>query len=252
MSSTTLQVEGSTRIVTGGGSGIGRALAKEFAAAGAQVVVGDIAAAAANETADRICARGHVAVAGHADASSTTGIRTLIDLAHTEFGAVDIYVANAGVLGPSRSGHRRRRLGSDLGSDHCRELERPCPCGGTACARLDMQRPRLLRQRRLCCWVVDTYRWRRIRRNQACRRRLRRVAGHHVRRPRDWRQLRVSDGCGHPVAELDSPIIRRHRTTRRPFHHERRGSYPAGASREYDRRCLPQRRIPGVTASRSA
>lgn len=100
MTSTTLQVEGSTCIVTGGGSGIGRALAKEFAGAGARVVVGDISAKAAGETADRICARGHVAVAGHADASSTTGIRTLIDLAHTEFGAVDIYVANAGILGP--------------------------------------------------------------------------------------------------------------------------------------------------------
>jgi NAD(P)-dependent dehydrogenase (short-subunit alcohol dehydrogenase family) len=95
-----MQVEGSTCIVTGGGSGIGRALAEEFAAAGARVVVGDIAAKAAGETADRIRARGHVAVAGIADASSTTGIRTLINLADVEFGAVDIYVANAGVIGP--------------------------------------------------------------------------------------------------------------------------------------------------------
>ena len=100
MSSTTMQLEGSTCIVTGGGSGIGRALVKHFAAAGARVVVGDIDATAARETADRISARGYLAVAGHADASSTTGIRTLIDLANTRFGAVDIYVANAGVIGP--------------------------------------------------------------------------------------------------------------------------------------------------------
>ena len=39
-------------------------------------------------------------MAGHANASSTTGIRALIDLAHTDLGAVDIYVANAGVIGP--------------------------------------------------------------------------------------------------------------------------------------------------------
>ena len=62
--------------------------------------MGDIDAMAARQVADRICAHGRVAVAGHADASSTTGIRALIDLAHSRFGPVDIYVANAGIHGP--------------------------------------------------------------------------------------------------------------------------------------------------------
>ena len=100
MSSVPMRVEGSVVIVTGGGSGIGRALAEAFAAAGARVVVGDVIAASANDTAEQICARGQSAVAAKADASSTAGIRALINLAHNEFGPVDIYVANAGVAGP--------------------------------------------------------------------------------------------------------------------------------------------------------
>lgn len=95
-----MTVEGSVCVVTGGGSGIGKALANEFASAGARVVIGDITARSADDTADEICARGHAAVAAQVDASSTAGIRELIDLAHNQFGAVDVYVANAGVIGP--------------------------------------------------------------------------------------------------------------------------------------------------------
>ena len=88
-----MQIEGRVAVVTGAGSGIGRALAESLAAVGARVVVGDIDAISALATAQRIGARGHDAVAHHADASALSDILPLIDLAATEFGQVDIYVA---------------------------------------------------------------------------------------------------------------------------------------------------------------
>jgi NAD(P)-dependent dehydrogenase (short-subunit alcohol dehydrogenase family) len=94
-----MQIEGRVAVVTGAGSGIGRALAESLAAVGARVVVGDIDAISALATAQRI-ARGHDAVAHHADASAVSDIRALIDVSATEFGPVDIYVANAGISGP--------------------------------------------------------------------------------------------------------------------------------------------------------
>jgi NAD(P)-dependent dehydrogenase (short-subunit alcohol dehydrogenase family) len=95
-----MNLDGSVTIVTGGGSGIGRALTEAFAAAGAHVIVGDIDAATAHQTAELICKRGQTAVAREADASVVADIHALIDLAEKDFGPVDIYVANAGVAGP--------------------------------------------------------------------------------------------------------------------------------------------------------
>jgi NAD(P)-dependent dehydrogenase (short-subunit alcohol dehydrogenase family) len=95
------RVAGKVAIVTGAGSGIGAALAAALAAAGAAVLAGDIDAAAAAATAARIRADGHPAVAAGADAASAGDIGALISLAAGEFGPVDIYVANAGITGPS-------------------------------------------------------------------------------------------------------------------------------------------------------
>ena len=94
-----MHIEGSVAVVTGAGSGIGREIARALAAAGASVVVGDLGAAGAQETATRILAAGGAAVGVEADAASTDGIATLIDTARTEFGPVDVFVANAGIMG---------------------------------------------------------------------------------------------------------------------------------------------------------
>lgn len=96
-----MQIEGKVVVITGAGSGIGRALAQQFADAGASVVAGDIDAVGASATAAGIGGR---AVGVGADAASVAGIATLLDAARNAFGPVDIYVANAGVIGASGLG----------------------------------------------------------------------------------------------------------------------------------------------------
>jgi NAD(P)-dependent dehydrogenase (short-subunit alcohol dehydrogenase family) len=95
-----MDVQDKTVVVTGGGAGIGRAMAQAFAAAGARVVVGDIDAAAAEQTAAHIRGDGGQAVGTAADAGSDDGIAALIASGADAFGPVDVYVANAGVIGP--------------------------------------------------------------------------------------------------------------------------------------------------------
>ncbi|MGH3396277.1 MAG: SDR family NAD(P)-dependent oxidoreductase, partial [Streptosporangiaceae bacterium] len=85
-------VAGAGVVVTGGGSGIGAALARRFAAEGALVVVNDINAAGATAVA-RDC--GGVAVPG--DAASEDGVAALIAAARAELGEIDLYCANAGI-----------------------------------------------------------------------------------------------------------------------------------------------------------
>ncbi|MFJ1757057.1 SDR family NAD(P)-dependent oxidoreductase [Kitasatospora sp. NPDC088134] len=79
-------------VVTGAGHGIGAALARALAAAGARVVVNDLDADAARAVAAELGAH---AVPG--DAASAEGVAALIGAARDHLGAIDLYCANAGV-----------------------------------------------------------------------------------------------------------------------------------------------------------
>ena len=96
-----MKVAQKVAIVTGGGGGIGGALADKLTGAGARVVVADLDAAAAQAVADRINAeRPGAAVSAGADVSDSAAIEQLIDRAAGQFGPVDMYFANAGITGP--------------------------------------------------------------------------------------------------------------------------------------------------------
>ena len=84
-------------IVTGGGSGIGRAAARLFAAEGGRVIVADKTGAAA--VADEIRAAGGVAEAIEIDAGNEEDVVRTVSLACETFGGLDVMFANAGISG---------------------------------------------------------------------------------------------------------------------------------------------------------
>ena len=86
------KLAGKRAVVTGGGHGIGRALATRLATEGAQVVVNDLDAAAAHQVAAEI---GGTPAPG--DCACTEGVEQLVDHATETLGAIDIYFANAGI-----------------------------------------------------------------------------------------------------------------------------------------------------------
>ena len=79
-------------VITGGGGGIGGALARRFAAEGARVMVADLDGDAAERVAREV---GGAAVAG--DVASETGVEELVSRAKAELGEIDLFCANAGV-----------------------------------------------------------------------------------------------------------------------------------------------------------
>jgi NAD(P)-dependent dehydrogenase (short-subunit alcohol dehydrogenase family) len=93
-------LEGKTAIVTGAGSGIGKAIALLYAKEGARVVVSDIMETTAAETAGEIKSGGGVAIVVKADTGNADDCKNLVDQAVRELGGLHIAVNNAGIAGP--------------------------------------------------------------------------------------------------------------------------------------------------------
>jgi NAD(P)-dependent dehydrogenase (short-subunit alcohol dehydrogenase family) len=94
-------LESRVALVTGAGSGIGRAIADQFAAEGALVVASDIDEAGGSETVVRMRERGGRAIFVRADASKPADSEALVRAAVEEFGGLHVAVNNAGIGGPS-------------------------------------------------------------------------------------------------------------------------------------------------------
>jgi 3-oxoacyl-[acyl-carrier protein] reductase len=90
---------GKVAVVTGAGRGIGRAYAQGLAAAGASVVVADIAEASAQETAEAIAAGGGIAAAIGVDIADHDSVAALAEAAAMRFGGIDLLVNNAAIFG---------------------------------------------------------------------------------------------------------------------------------------------------------
>jgi 3-oxoacyl-[acyl-carrier protein] reductase len=90
-------VQGLTVLVTGAGSGMGRATAEVFAAEGANVAVTDLPGAGAEVVAENIRALGGIAAAWALDVSDTANINSVVEQIAAQFGGLDIVINNAGI-----------------------------------------------------------------------------------------------------------------------------------------------------------
>lgn len=91
-----MQIAEKVAVVTGGGAGIGAALAHALANGGAKVLVADLDADSAAAVASEIGAQGAQAVSAGGDVSDPVVLEDIVERAERELGPVDIFFANAG------------------------------------------------------------------------------------------------------------------------------------------------------------
>jgi meso-butanediol dehydrogenase / (S,S)-butanediol dehydrogenase / diacetyl reductase len=92
-----VRLENRVALITGGGSGIGRAIAELFAREGAKVVAADRYLDRAEETAAMITAAGGKATAADVDVSNGAAVEAMLKQSIDAYGRIDILVNNAGI-----------------------------------------------------------------------------------------------------------------------------------------------------------
>jgi len=93
-----MRLKGKVAIITGGGTGIGEAIAQKFVREGAQVVLAGLPSDPVRDVADAIVAGGGEAAAYLGDLAEEEEARACVELAIGRFGRLDVLVNNAGVF----------------------------------------------------------------------------------------------------------------------------------------------------------
>ena len=93
-----MKLQDKVAVVTGAGSGMGKAIATLFAAEGAKVIASDINLELVDKVIGQITAGGGTAVAVPSDVSREDNVQALIDTCVSTYGTLDILVNNAGIM----------------------------------------------------------------------------------------------------------------------------------------------------------
>ncbi|MET0365468.1 MAG: glucose 1-dehydrogenase [Sphingobium sp.] len=96
MASSSNRLDGQVAIVTGGGGGIGRAIALSLAEAGADIVIAEVIPERCAEVEARVTELGRACLTVPTDMSKTDQVRDMVEKARARFGRIDILVNNVG------------------------------------------------------------------------------------------------------------------------------------------------------------
>jgi NAD(P)-dependent dehydrogenase (short-subunit alcohol dehydrogenase family) len=116
-------LEGKAVVITGAGSGVGRAACQIFTRHGAKVVAGDVNEAAVQETVDMVKSEGGTALARTCDVGDATAVDELVAAAVEAFGRLDIMYNNAGITNQPKPG-QIQRLFIDIDQEEIDKLYR--------------------------------------------------------------------------------------------------------------------------------